>query len=155
MERRRCRLSRPEDASRFLEQATFGATDADIHHLSLIGIQAWLNEQFNMPQVPQEPAVEQALILNNPPCAANNVKCNAALFVQNTQNEGLVQNAFWQQSLAGSDELRRASEVCAVRIVRHIGAELRGAEHAPWRGELLRSCSARTRSETSASFCRT
>ena len=36
----------PEDASRFLEQATFGATDADIHHLSLIGYPAWLNEQF-------------------------------------------------------------------------------------------------------------
>ncbi len=96
----------PEDASRFLEQATFGATDADIHQVSLIGFQPWLNQQFNMPQVPQEPVVEQALILNNPPCVANNVKCNAALFVQNTQDEGLVQNAFWQQSLTGSDELR-------------------------------------------------
>jgi uncharacterized protein (DUF1800 family) len=28
------------------------------------------------------------------------------LFVQNTQDEELVQNAFWQQSLTGSDELR-------------------------------------------------
>ncbi len=73
----------PEDASRFLEQATFGATDADIHHLSLIGYQAWLDEQFNMPPTPQEPDVEQALILNNPACAANDVKCNAALFDQN------------------------------------------------------------------------
>ena len=27
----------PEDASRFLQQATFGAIDADIHHLSMIG----------------------------------------------------------------------------------------------------------------------
>ena len=96
----------PEDASRFLEQATFGATDADIHHLSLIGYPAWLNEQFNMPQVPEEPAVEEALILNNAPCAANDAKCNAALFVENTQNEGLVENAFWQQSIAGSDQLR-------------------------------------------------
>ena len=67
------------DASRFLQQATFGATDSDIRHLSLIGYQAWLNEQFNTPQTPQEPAVEQALILNNPPCAASDVKCNAAL----------------------------------------------------------------------------
>jgi uncharacterized protein (DUF1800 family) len=96
----------PEDAARFLDQATFGATDADIQHLSLIGYQAWLNEQFSMQQTPMEPAVEQALILNNPPCATNDVKCNAALFVQNNQSEIYVQNAFWQQSLAGSDELR-------------------------------------------------
>jgi hypothetical protein len=34
--------------------------------------------------------VEQALIVNNPPCAAGDVKCNAALFVQNNQDEGLV-----------------------------------------------------------------
>src|SRR5271165_19143 len=50
----------PEDASRFLDQATFGATDADIHHLSLIGYQAWLNEQFNAPQTMETPPVEQA-----------------------------------------------------------------------------------------------
>ncbi len=97
----------PEDASRFLEQATFGATDADIHHLSLIGYPAWLNEQFNTPQVPQEPGVEQALILNNAPCSAGDLKCNAALFVQNDQDEVYVQNAFWQQSMAGSDQLRQ------------------------------------------------
>lgn len=34
------------DASRFLAQATFGPTDADIAHLRAIGYQAWLNEQF-------------------------------------------------------------------------------------------------------------
>jgi uncharacterized protein (DUF1800 family) len=97
----------PEDASRFLEQATFGATDADIHHLSLIGYQAWLNEQFNLPPTPQEPSVEQALILNNPPCTATDVKCNAALFVQNTSDEIYVQDLFWQQSIAGNDQLRQ------------------------------------------------
>ena len=97
----------PEDASRFLDQATFGATDGDIHHLSQIGYQAWLNEQFNMPQTLQEPGVEQALIVNNPPCAAGDVTCNAALFVQNNQSEVYVQNAFWQTSLAASDQLRQ------------------------------------------------
>ncbi len=79
----------PEDASRFLDQATFGATDADIHHLSLIGYQAWLNEQFSLPPTPQEPMVEQALMVNNPPCAAGDVKCNAALFEQNSQGESI------------------------------------------------------------------
>jgi uncharacterized protein (DUF1800 family) len=97
----------PEDASRFLEQATFGATDADIHRLSMIGYQAWLNEQFAMPPTPQEPIVEQALIINNPPCAASDLKCNTALFVQNSSNGNLVQDTFWQQSLAGNDQLRQ------------------------------------------------
>ena len=100
-------LVSPQDASRFLEQATFGATDADIHHLSLIGYQAWLNEQFAIPQTLQEPAVEQALILNNPACAPTDVKCNTALFDSNSSDDWLVQGSFWQQSLAGTDQLRQ------------------------------------------------
>jgi uncharacterized protein (DUF1800 family) len=35
------------------------------------------------------------------------VKCNAALFVQNSADEGFVQDAFWQQSLTANDELRQ------------------------------------------------
>ncbi len=97
----------PPDAARFLEQATFGATDGDIHNLSLIGYQAWLNQQFSTPPTPAEPGVEMSLIVNNPPCAASDVKCNAALFVENSQNENLVQAAFWQQSITGNDELRQ------------------------------------------------
>ncbi len=97
----------PQDASRFLEQATFGATDSGIRNVSMIGFQAWLNEQFALPATPSEPAVEQALILNNPPCASGNVTCNAALFVQNSSDENLVQAAFWQQSLTAPDELRQ------------------------------------------------
>ncbi|HVZ84396.1 MAG TPA: DUF1800 domain-containing protein [Terracidiphilus sp.] len=96
-----------EDASRFLDQATFGATDSDIQHLSQIGYSAWLNEQFNMPQTMAEPAVEQALILNNPACAAGDLKCNAALFVQNNQSDVYLENQFWQQSLTASDQLRQ------------------------------------------------
>ncbi len=96
----------PQDAARFLEQATFGPTDADIHNLSMIGYQAWLNQQFAIPETPEEPAVEQALIVNNPPCAAGNLQCNAALFVQNDQDEWIVQSQFWQQALTGNDELR-------------------------------------------------
>jgi len=37
------------DAARFLAQATFGPTDADIAHLRAIGYQAWLSEQFAAP----------------------------------------------------------------------------------------------------------
>ncbi|MGO9436903.1 MAG: DUF1800 family protein [Terracidiphilus sp.] len=97
------------DASRFLQQATFGATDANIQNLSLIGYQTWLNQQFAVPQTLMEPGVEQAVILNsvNPPCAAADVTCNAALFVQNSSDENYVQNAFWQDALSANDELRQ------------------------------------------------
>jgi uncharacterized protein (DUF1800 family) len=100
-------LVTPEDASRFLEQATFGATDADIHDVSMNGFQWWLNQQFSLPPTPQEPFVEQSLIIDNPPCAASDLKCNAALFVQNNAGEIYVQDAFWQQSLAAPDQLRQ------------------------------------------------
>jgi uncharacterized protein (DUF1800 family) len=110
-------LVTPEDASRFLEQATFGATDADIHHLSLIGYPAWLNEQFAISPTPHEPAVEQAVILNNPPCAATDLKCNAALFVQNSADESFVQDTFWQQSIAGKDQLRQRVEYALTQLM--------------------------------------
>ena len=97
----------PPDAARFLEQATFGATDADIHHLSLIGFQPWLSEQFAMATHLTEPDVEMSVIINNPPCAAGDLKCNAALFVQNNQDNDLVQSTFWQQSATAPDQLRQ------------------------------------------------
>ncbi|HEX4311281.1 MAG TPA: DUF1800 family protein [Acidobacteriaceae bacterium] len=71
------------------------------------GYQAWLNQQFALAPTPQEPFVEQSLIVNNPPCTAGSLKCNAALFVQNTNGEIYVQDAFWQQSLAAPDQLRQ------------------------------------------------
>ncbi|MGA3035405.1 MAG: DUF1800 family protein [Terracidiphilus sp.] len=97
----------PDDAARFLEQATFGATDADIHDVSLNGFQWWLDQQFAMSPTPTEPAIEQAVIVNNPPCATGDAKCNAALFVQNNQDEDLVEESFWQQSLSAPDQLRQ------------------------------------------------
>jgi len=96
----------PQDAARFLEQATFGATDADIRTVSMNGFQSWLNQQFSIAETPEEPAVEQAVIVDNPPCVSSDVKCNAALFVQNSSDENLVQAQFWQQALSGNDELR-------------------------------------------------
>jgi uncharacterized protein (DUF1800 family) len=98
----------PSDASRFLEQATFGATDADIHHLSTIGYQAWLNEQFNIPQTLHEPQVEANVILANPLCpSSTDVACYSKLFVGNSSNEQYVQDSFWQQALTGDDQLRQ------------------------------------------------
>ena len=147
-------LVTPEDASRFLDQATFGATDADIHHLSKIGYTAWLNEQFNTPPTLHEPAVEQALMLNNPPCAAGDVKCNAALFVQNNQDETYVQQIFWQQAIAASDQLRQRVVYALTEMMVISSTNPAVAEDAARHGELLRCVWARMRSATSGSCCR-
>jgi uncharacterized protein (DUF1800 family) len=106
----------PTDASRFLQQASFGATDGDIHSLELIGYQTWLTQQFAAQQTTMEPGVEQALIINNPACAASDVKCNAALFVQNNQSEEFVENAFWQDSLSANDQLRQRVQYALLQI---------------------------------------
>src|SRR6185295_7308153 len=39
-------------AGRFLEQAAFGGTPADLAHVKQIGVDAWLTEQFNTPETP-------------------------------------------------------------------------------------------------------
>ncbi len=96
------------DASRFLQQATFGATDGDIHNLSLIGYQAWLNAQFAAPQTLHEPPVEQAILLNPPACTPSaTTNCTINEFLQNDDAEIAFQDTFWQQALAGNDQLRQ------------------------------------------------
>jgi uncharacterized protein (DUF1800 family) len=42
-------------ASRFLAQATFGPTQSQIDRVNAIGINAWLDEQFNLPQTKHLP----------------------------------------------------------------------------------------------------
>ncbi|MFI4968720.1 MAG: DUF1800 family protein [Lysobacterales bacterium] len=55
------------DASRFLAQATFGAADADITHLRLVGYTGWLNEQFGATQSTQVPYLDWVEHLVCPP----------------------------------------------------------------------------------------
>ncbi len=61
------------DAVRFLTQATFGANDADIAHLRLVGYEGWLNEQFAAPVSLQVPYLDwvQTLV-----CAPGDDYCN-------------------------------------------------------------------------------
>jgi uncharacterized protein (DUF1800 family) len=124
----------PSDAARFLEQATFGPTDADIRTLSLEGYQAWLSQQFAIQPTPTEPAVEQSVIVNNPPCAVSDVKCNAALFDQNNQDDALVQDTFWQQSLTAPDELRQRVKYAFTQLFVISGNNTTAIQNMP-RGE--------------------
>ncbi len=55
------------DASRFLAEATFGATTADIAHLRAVGYTAWFNEQFAASASTQTPYLDWVAHLVCPP----------------------------------------------------------------------------------------
>jgi uncharacterized protein (DUF1800 family) len=61
--------------------------------------------------------VEQSVILDNPPCAAGNLLCNATLFEQNASDEQFVQSTFWQQSISGNDQLRQRVEYALTQLM--------------------------------------
>jgi len=91
------------DATRFLEQATFGPNDALVAHVTSVGVGAFLGEQFAAPRsvypaFPYAPAGQQASF-----CAASpNPYCgrdNYTLF--------LLQNEFFRNAIAGPDQLRQ------------------------------------------------
>jgi uncharacterized protein (DUF1800 family) len=90
------------DATRLLEQSTFGPTDALVAHVQAVGVQGWLNEQFaappsrypSFPYVPPNPVVY---------CAGSpNLFC-----VRDNYSLFLLQNAFFKNALSGPDQLRQ------------------------------------------------
>lgn len=62
------------DAARFLAQATFGPTAADIAHLRLVGYQGWLNEQLVVPTSTEVPYLDWVGGLSCPP---EDDRCNS------------------------------------------------------------------------------
>ena len=100
-------LVTPADASRFLMQATFGGSQADINHLSTIGYNAWFAEQFAVPNTLHEPYAEREIMLNTQPaCAPTDTVCNQKLFLQ-TGGDEYFEQPFWMTALTGKDELRK------------------------------------------------
>jgi uncharacterized protein (DUF1800 family) len=90
------------DATRLLEQSTFGPTDTLVAHVQTVGVQGWLNEQFAA-QESQYPAFPYVPPGANTFCATStNPNClrdNYSLF--------LLQNAFFRNALTGPDQLRQ------------------------------------------------
>jgi uncharacterized protein (DUF1800 family) len=90
------------DATRLLEQTTFGPTDALVGHVQAVGVQGWLNEQFAaaasqypaFPYVPQD-GTTFCTTSTNPTC----LRDNYSLF--------LLQNAFFANALTKPDQLRQ------------------------------------------------
>src|SRR6266550_3336397 len=97
-------LAAGPDGIRFLEQATWGPTDADLAHLRSIGMLPYLNEQFNTPPVfssvqSDYPATPPYPINQPSPCDATCVRDNYTLYP--------LQKQFMTNALSQPDQLRQ------------------------------------------------
>jgi uncharacterized protein (DUF1800 family) len=90
------------DAIRFLEQATWGPTDAELTRVRNMGYTAWINDQFNTadtgyPAIPLYPAIgAQGCPTGSP---ANCARDNYTIYLLQTQ---MIKNA-----VTGPDQLRQ------------------------------------------------
>lgn len=90
------------DAARFLNQAAFGASPADLAAVRSQGIEAWINAQLQLPATMQRPLLEQF---------------GATL----PNNEDLEQSdrlrVWYRQALTGADQLRQRMTYALSQIV--------------------------------------
>lgn len=84
-----------DEAARFLTQATFGPTEAEVDRLMAIGYRAWIEDQFARPASGHRAAWESRDAVIK---AADPRKAAGA-------NE--VLHVFWRSALAGEDQLRQ------------------------------------------------
>ncbi|HEX5863809.1 MAG TPA: DUF1800 family protein, partial [Casimicrobiaceae bacterium] len=111
------------DAVRLLEQSTFGPSDALVLHVTAVGVQGFLDEQFAAPANPYPafkyvPAGGQAAFCAtdpDPQCGRDNY----TLF--------LLQNAFFRKALSGGDQLRQRVAFALSQILVTSGLDVREA----------------------------
>jgi len=93
-------IERPADraqALRFLTQATFGPTEADIDRLMTVGYAAWIDEQLALPQA--TPSHRGHWEVRDAEIRAANASQSAG--------QDQVYETFWKQALGGQDQLRQ------------------------------------------------
>jgi uncharacterized protein (DUF1800 family) len=88
------------EAARFLAQASFGPTDADIAQVQTLGYRGWLDAQMALPPTAHLPYVR--------------ANYNAALF---GGNFNFMQDSFWQQAVPAPDQLRQRVKFALSQIV--------------------------------------
>jgi uncharacterized protein (DUF1800 family) len=134
-----------QDGIRFLEQATWGPTDNDLAHLRSVGIQTYLNEQFNTP-----PAfVDNSQTPPNPPLFSNyplqtlyptlNTACNAdAVCVRDNFTLYPLQTRFMNNALTGNDQLRQRVAFALHKFMVVAGRDLNNNETS-WEAPYLQT----------------
>ncbi len=80
------------DAARFLNQASFGATEAEVNKVKTYGYSAWLEDQFFMPGRSHEAYINAV---------------SASLPAGQSLDDSHVMNTFWTEAATGQDQLRR------------------------------------------------
>ena len=120
-----------DEAARFLTQATFGPTDADIARVQSIGYSAWIDEQFALPATPHLPYVQANFIAG-----------------ANTANFNFMQDSFWQQAIPAPDQLRQRVKFALSRTCRRIRRRQHDRRATPMASRTMPTCSASTRSAT-------
>ncbi|MEP6570820.1 MAG: DUF1800 family protein [Acidobacteriota bacterium] len=134
-------LAAGPDGLRFLEQATWGPTDADLAHVRSIGMLPYLNEQFNMPPqfvdgaaVPplssDYPATPLYPINQPSPCDANCVRDNYTLYP--------LQKQFMTNALTQPDQVRQRVAFALHQFIVVGGAQLNNNE-ASWYAPYLQT----------------
>lgn len=83
------------EAARFLTQATFGPTDAEIDRVMTVGYSAWIDEQFAKPASTNRPLWEAA------DAAVKALNANNSVY-----QDGTI-NAFWRNAISADDQLRQ------------------------------------------------
>lgn len=83
------------EAARFLNQASFGATDTDIDRVMAVGYAAWIDEQLALPPSSHRVAWEAADAAIKRDAPTSSAGSNEVL------------DAFWQQAITAPDQLRQ------------------------------------------------
>lgn len=125
-------LAAGPDGLRFLEQATWGPTDADLAHVRSIGMLPYLNEQFSMPPVfpsVQSDYPDTPLYPSNQPspCDATCVRDNYTLYP--------LQKQFMTNALTQPDQLRQRVAFALHKLIVVAGIPLNSNEtswYAPY-----------------------
>ena len=91
-----------QEAARFLTQATFGPTEADIARVTAVGYAAWIDEQFALPASAHRSTFE-----------ATDATLKAAGSAAGVDQ---VLETFWQQAIAGPDQLRQRTAYALQQI---------------------------------------
>ena len=103
------------EASRFLAQATMGASRADIEQVMAIGVEAWLDGQFAVARpISHWDWLIQAGIANDP---------------NNLNNQSGFDNVMWRQLIASPDQLRQRVGMALLDFL-VVGID---GVNAPWR----------------------
>ena len=94
-----------DEAARFLAQATFGPTDADVDRVMALGYAGWIDEQFATPAAGRHRAHWEA----------RDAEIKAATPTSSAGQDQFFES-FWKQALTGPDQLRQRTAYALSQI---------------------------------------